>query len=63
VSPRNFYTLTPLSGDREKQLVLGYRDAMSLARDIAARGHTVIVRNERDMLSWTVEPIPGESER
>lgn len=53
---RKFYTLTPLSGDCGRQLVLGFRDAMVIARDIASRGHTVIVRNERDALSWTVEP-------
>lgn len=56
MTPANFYTLTPLSGECGKQLVLGYRDAFEIARDISKREQTdVIIRNEKDMLSWIIE--------
>lgn len=56
MTAQKFYWLTPLSGDVGKQLVQGFREAIAIAREIAAQGHTVIVRNEADMLTWTVEP-------
>jgi predicted kinase len=53
---KKFYTITARGAEDGHQLVLGYREALNVARDIASRGHTVIVRNEADMLTWVVEP-------
>jgi hypothetical protein len=49
------YTLVPLTGSTGRQLVHGFRDAISIARDIAAREYTTVhVRNEADQLEWWV---------
>jgi hypothetical protein len=49
------YTLTPLTGATGKQFVVGFRDAISIARDIAMRERAhVIVRNEADCHTWNV---------
>jgi hypothetical protein len=55
MTQRKTYTLIPLSGDVGRQEVWGFREAFAIARDIASRGHDVIVRNEADALSWTVD--------
>jgi hypothetical protein len=49
------YTLTPLTGDVGRQVVEGFRDAITIAREIAAEQHTTVqVRNEADQLDWDV---------
>lgn len=57
-----FYTLTPLSGEVGKQEVQGFRDAFAIARDLASRdeGHDVLIRNEREALSWMVPANPAD---
>ena len=51
----NVYTLTPLSGSTGKQTVIGFRDAISVARDIAMRERAhVVVRNAADCHTWNV---------
>jgi hypothetical protein len=62
VTQRKTYTLIPLSGDVGRQEVWGFRDAIAIAREIASRGHDVIVRNEADALSWTVSPTTRTEE-
>lgn len=62
MTQRKNYTLTPLSGDVGRQEVEGFHDALAIARDIASRGHDVIVRNEADQLSWTVSPTTRTEE-
>jgi hypothetical protein len=49
------YTLTPLTGDVGRQVVEGFREAITVARGIAESQHTSVkVRNERDQLDWDV---------
>lgn len=49
------YTLTPHTGETGRQVVTGFRDAIAIAREIAAREHcTVTVRNEADCHTWWV---------
>lgn len=49
------YTLTPLTGDVGRQVVEGFREAITVAREIAKSQHTTVkVRNERDQLDWNV---------
>jgi hypothetical protein len=61
MTPPNLYKVTPHSGDCGTQYVVGYREAMDVARSIAKRGHDVTVRNERGMFTWIV--VPAGSER
>jgi hypothetical protein len=49
------YTLVPLTGEVGRQQVDGFRDAIAIAREIAASQHTSVrVRNEADQLDWNV---------
>lgn len=49
------YTLTPLTGNVGRQMVEGFREAIAIAREIAAEQHTSVhVRNEADRLDWDV---------
>lgn len=49
------YTLVPLTGGVGRQTVEGFRNAITIAREIANEQHTTVhVHNEADQLDWDV---------